>query len=175
MKKLLPFAVCILAVSLHLTAHAQDEDKSKRPSPLATVSQKLSSGATISVQYSRPSLKGRTIGKDVEPMDNQVWRTGANEATVFETTKDVNIDGMPLPAGKYALFTIFSGNNVSFIFNKTWDQWGAFGYKETDDQLRIKTAYTKGNPASEKVTFSIDKDGKVTLLWGDRKASFVVK
>lgn len=175
MKKLIPFAVFILTLALHLTAHAQDEDKSKRSSPPATVSQKLNSGATISIQYSRPSIKKRTIGKDVEPMENQVWRTGANEATVFETDKAVSIDGAKLPAGKYGLFTIFAGDQVTFIFNKTWNQWGAFSYKEEDDQLRVKTKLTKGNAASEQLTFKIDKEGVVTLLWGDRKASFTVK
>src|SRR6478752_10227969 len=100
MKKL--FAITLLASGLLMSvkADAQGDDKSKRPSPPAKVTTKLSSGATVTVDYSQPSLKGLTIGKDIEPMEGKVWRTGANEATVFETDKDITIDGAKLPAGK---------------------------------------------------------------------------
>ena len=100
MKKLFTMAMFATALMAGLQACAQQEDKSKRPSPPAIVTQKIKSGATISIDYSQPSVKGRTIGKDLEPMDGQVWRTGANEATVFETDKDVTIDGKKLPTGK---------------------------------------------------------------------------
>jgi hypothetical protein len=104
-----------------------------------------------------------------------VWRTGANEATVFETDKDVTIDGAKLPAGKYGLFTLFNGKDVTIIFNKTWDQWGAFTYKESDDQLRIKTTYKEINTPFEKMTFTISPEGEVNLFWGNRDVSFQVK
>ncbi len=174
MKKYLMCAAVVSLVSLSASAQKKPEDKSKRPSPPATVVQKIFGGATITIDYSQPSVKGRTIGKDVEPMDGKVWRTGANEATVFQTDKAVKIDGVSLPAGKYGLFTIFQGDDVTFIFNKTWNQWGAFGYKEADDQLRVKTKWGSNNPASEKMTFTIASDGSVTLMWGNRKASFKV-
>jgi hypothetical protein len=174
MKQLLTMALLAsgLMASIHVNAQAE-EDKSKRPSPPAKVAQKISSGATISIDYSQPSVKGRTIGKDLEPMDGKVWRTGANEATVFETDKDVTIDGKKLPAGKYGLFTLFNGKEVTVIFNKTWSQWGAFKYKEADDALRVKTTYTEA-PPTEKMTFKISQDGVVTLLWGNRKVDFKV-
>lgn len=175
MKRILSFLLVALIFSLQANAQEKKEDKSKRPSPPATVLQKIKSGATITIDYSQPSLKGRTIGKDVEPMEGKVWRTGANEATVFKTDHDITVDGIPLPAGKYGLFTIFEGNEVTFIFNKTWNQWGAFKYKEEDDQLRIKTSLEKSPTDSEKMTFMVAEDGKVTLLWGDREASFKVK
>jgi len=175
MKKLFTMALLAsgLMASIHVKAQAE-EDKSKRPSPPAKVTQKINSGATISIDYSQPSVKGRTIGKDLEPMDGQVWRTGANEATVFETDKNVTIDGKKLAAGKYGLFTLFSGNKVTLIFNKTWKQWGAFKYKEADDALRVDTKYsTEGSP-TEKMTFKISTAGEVTLLWGNRKVEFKV-
>ena len=81
-------AVCIVT----LTACGQD-DKSKRPSPPAKASGTTASGTTITLDYSQPSVKGRTIGKDLEPMPGKVWRTGANEATVFEVNKDVKVEG----------------------------------------------------------------------------------
>ncbi len=174
MKQLLTMALLAsgLTASIHVNAQAE-EDKSKRPSPPAKVTQKISSGATISIDYSQPSVKGRTIGKDLEPMDGEVWRTGANEATIFETDKDVTINGNKLPAGKYGLFTLFNGKEVTVIFNKIWSQWGAFKYKEADDALRVKTAYTETSP-TEKMTFKISPAGVVTLLWGNRKVDFKV-
>ena len=80
MKKIL--STLLLAGLFISNANAQ-QDKSKRPSPPAIVTQTLASGATISIDYSQPSVKGRTIGKDLEPKEGAVWRTGANEATVF--------------------------------------------------------------------------------------------
>ncbi len=176
MKKLLSIALLISGVIASTSLKAQDsDDKSKRPSPPAKVTQKISSGATISIDYSQPSVKGRTIGKDLEPMDGQVWRTGANEATVFETDKDVMVEGNHLPAGKYGLFTLFSGDDVSVIFNKTWKQWGAFKYSEADDAFRVKATKSKLTTPSEKMTFTISPSGMVDLMWGDRKVEFSVK
>lgn len=150
------------------------EDKSKRPSPPAKVSEKLKNGATISIDYSKPSIKGRKIGKDIEPMEGKVWRTGANEATVFETDKDVMVMGKKIPAGKYGLFTIFNGKEATIIFNKTWDQWGAFNYKAADDFLRVTTKVKEENMSTETMTFMISPKGIVMLHWGMKKVEFEV-
>ena len=176
MKKILSIAFIAtgLMIAIHSTAQDKPVDKSKRPSPPAKVEQKLKSGATISIDYSQPSVKGRTIGKDLEPMDKKVWRTGANEATVFETDKEVTIQGSKLPAGKYGLFTLFDGNDVTVIFNKTWNQWGAFTYKDADDALRVNAKATDEKSSEEKMTFKISPSGVVTLLWGPRKVDFKV-
>ena len=108
MKKLLTLSVVASLLLSTMTVFAQDkkEDKSKRPSPPATATATLSSGAMVSIDYSQPSVKGRTIGKDLEPKKGEVWRTGANEATVFETSKPVKVNGQALPAGKYGLFSV---------------------------------------------------------------------
>ena len=158
-----------------VSAQKPPEDKSKRPSPPAKVTQKIASGATITIDYSQPSVKGRTIGKDLEPLEGKVWRTGANEATVFETDKAITVNGAQLPAGKYGFFTIFNGDEVTLIFNKTWKQWGAFTYKMEDDQMRVKAKSVDVNPPTEKMTFTISPGGQVDLLWGNKKVSFDVK
>jgi hypothetical protein len=177
MKKL--FAVlsigALLLTSTTLSAQEKKEDKSKRPSPPAKVSETIKSGATISIDYSQPSVKGRTIGKDLEPKDGAVWRTGANEATIFETDKAVTINGKALPAGKYSLFSIAGAGEWTIIFNKTWNQWGAYDYKQADDILRVKAKATKAASFAEKMTFTIDKNGNVSLLWGDHQVNFMVK
>jgi hypothetical protein len=150
-------------------------DKSNRPSPPALAKETLANGTVVSIDYSQPSVKGRTIGKDLEPMTGKVWRTGANDATVFEVDKDVKIEGQTLPAGKYGLFTIMNGDEWTIIFNKTWKQWGAFSYKEADDALRVKVKPGKAKEFAEKMTFTINKAGKVSLNWGDLQVDFKVE
>jgi hypothetical protein len=162
------------ALFLSLVACGQS-DKSKRPSPPATAKETIASGAVISIDYSQPSVKGRTIGKDLEPMEGKVWRAGANEATVFEVSKDVKVEGQALPAGKYAFFTIMNGDEWTLIFNKTSSQWGAFSYKEADDALRVKVKAGKTKTFAEKLSYTVDKSGKVSLMWGDKQVDFKVK
>lgn len=175
MKKIAVLTLMFICIAATFQSFAQkDVDKSKRPSPPAKVTQKLTSGATVSIDYSQPSVKGRTIGKDLEPMDNKVWRTGANEATVFETDKNLTIDGKKLPAGKYGLFTLFNGNDCTVIFNKTWKQWGAFTYKDSADVIRVKANVTKSVTPTEMMTFKIKPSGEVILLWANLQVSFIM-
>ncbi len=166
--------VFFVLTCLTLTSFGQGEDKSKRPSPPAVAKEALANGDTIAIYYSQPAVKGRTIGKDLEPMAGKVWRTGANEATVFETQKGTKVEGKALPAGKYGLFTIMNGDEWTIIFSKTWDQWGAFAYDEADDALRVKVKGGKAKSFSERLTFSVSKAGKVTMTWGDVQVEFKV-
>jgi hypothetical protein len=176
MKKLLSLTALSVALLLSTSSHAQD-DKAKRPSPAASVSQTLPSGATISVNYSQPSLKGRTMGKDVEPMAGKVWRAGANEATVFETDKDVMIEGKTLPAGKYALFMVANDDAWTVIFNKVHKTWGAYDYEKNKEQdaLQISVKPSTADTTKEQLTYTIDDSGKVSLWWGTTAVDFTVK
>jgi len=169
MKKIIFLLALIIGFSFY--SHAQ-EDKSKRPSPPDSLTVKIESGATIKINYSRPSLKGRELSTLV-PLD-MVWRTGANEATTFEVDKDVKVNGQALKAGKYSLYTIPGEVESTIIFNKTWNQWGT-QYKESDDALRIQTPTKTGNPTVEQFTISADKNGVVKLAWGDAILNFEVK
>lgn len=178
MKKFISFMALTAALFMSSTTHAQEkkEDKSKRPSPPAVATKTFAqSGLTLTIDYSQPSVKGRTIGKDLEPKEGQVWRTGANEATTFEVSQDVIVGGKKLPKGKYALFSIAGKEEWTIILNKTWNQWGAYDYKETEDALRFTVKPGKAEKFAEKMTFSIDDKGMVTLLWGDLKVSFTVE
>jgi len=172
MKKL--FSILAMSAFMFTAITACSQDKSKRPSPPAKVSEKVGA-TTVTIDYSQPSLKGRAIGKDVDPMDGQVWRAGANEATVFEVDKPVKVNGQNLAAGKYGLYMISApGNEWTVIFSKTWDTWGT-NYAQKDDALRVKAKAATGAPVSEKLTYKIDKSGKVSLLWGDREVDFMVQ
>jgi len=167
------FLLLAFSVSTMLFACGQ-QDKSKRASPPALAKETIASGAVVTIDYSQPSVKGRTIGKNLEPMPGKVWRTGANEATVFEVSQAVKVEGKDLPAGKYALFTIANEDAWTIIFNKTWKQEGAANYKEADDALRVKVKPGKADQFSEKMTFIVNKNGTVSLLWGDIKVDFTV-
>ena len=170
MKKLM-FLSTVLALTV--TVACGQADKSKRPSPPAKVTQTISSGATITIDYSQPSLKGRSVGKEVAPY-GQVWRTGANERTTFETSKDIKVEGDDVKAGKYALFTIPGETDWTIIFSK--DASGdALEYKEGDDLFRVKVKPSKTSTSTEKMTFQIAKNGVVSLLWGTHKVDFKVQ
>ena len=170
MKKLVLFTL-IAGLFTSLNSSAQ-QDKSKRPSPPAKVSQTLTSGAEISIDYSRPSMRGRSMTELVPA--GKVWRTGANEATVFETSKDVTIQGKKLPAGKYSLYTIPGDKEWTIIFNKTWNQWGTI-YKDAEDVLRVNVKPGKSDKFTEMMTFDISKNGQVSLNWANTKVGFKVQ
>ncbi|HYK76477.1 MAG TPA: DUF2911 domain-containing protein [Daejeonella sp.] len=154
-------------------AQENKPDKSKRPSPPAKVSETIASGAVITIDYSQPSVKGRTIGKEIAPY-GEVWRTGANEATIFETSKDIQVEGKTLPAGKYGLYSIPREKSWTIIFNKIWNQWGT-DYNEAEDQLRVVVKPLKSKKFTEKMTFEIAKNGKISLWWGNKEVDFRVK
>src|SRR5690606_15490973 len=122
-------------------------------------------GVTIEIHYSKPSLKGREIGVELAPF-GKVWRTGANEATTFEVDKDVLVQGKPLAAGKYSLYSIPGEEKVDLLFNKGWDEWGT-RYDKAQDVLRVDAGPSKTvSDSVEQFTITSDKDGTVTLLWG---------
>ena len=154
------------------------QDKSTRPSPPATAKETLGNGTVVSINYSQPSLKGRTIGKDVEPKKGLVWRAGANEATVFEVSKDVKVQGQALPKGKYAFFTLWNNDDTwTLIFNKKFDTWGAFDYEKNkgEDALKVSVKPGKAPQFTEKLTYTVGKDGKVSMIWGDTETDFKVE
>ena len=178
MKKRILLFSGVFFLFVGLTASAQNAtrpapDKSKRPSPPAKVTEIVKSGAMVSIEYSQPALKGRVIGTELATY-GKVWRTGANETTIFEVSKDVTIGGKTLPAGKYGLFTIPGEKEWVIIFNKTWDKWGTM-YKESDDFLRITAKALKSKETMDMMTFKIEKNGSVNLFWGNVKVGFTVK
>ena len=175
MKKILSLVVFAALLTTQANAQKKPVDKSDRASLPAIVSQHLADSVNVVIDYSKPMVKGRTIGKDLEPMDGKVWRTGANEATWFQTDKDITVDGKKLPAGKYGFFTVFNGDKAILIFNKVWDQWGAFSYKIEEDALRVNVPVLTQNPPAEQLSFSIGKQGKVEIQWGPKRISFQLK
>ena len=153
------------------------QDKSKRPSPPDSVKATLKSGATVSINYSQPAVKGRTIGNDLEPLPGKVWRTGANEATVFESDKNIKVGGKDLPAGKYGLFTIANGNDWTIIFNKETDTWGAFKYDMKKDLVRMDLPIQKQNDITEEFAMVFEKattGANLIIAWDNVRVSLPI-
>ncbi|WP_425390108.1 DUF2911 domain-containing protein [Ekhidna sp.] len=149
------------------------KDKSKRPSPPAQVSKEVN-GTKITIDYSRPSKKGREIFGGLEQY-GKVWRTGANETTWIEVSKDVEVEGEKLPAGKYGLFTVPGKDEWTIIFNTKWDGWGAYEYKEADDVLRVKVNSASTDEVVEMFTIDIEDSGDVIFAWDQTKVEFSIR
>ena len=92
-----------------------------------------------------------------------------------EVSRDVLVNGMRLPKGKYALFTIPAEKSWTLVFNKESNQWGAYNYKESMDALRVNTTPKKAKAFSERLEFVITPKGKVFLNWENLTIPFVVK
>ncbi len=123
----------------------------------------------ITLEYGRPSVKGRKIWGGLVPYD-RVWRTGADEATTLEVTSDIAVEGQVLPAGVYSLFTIPGEAEWTVIFNTVSEQWGAFNYDETKDALRVAVT-----PQTAEFVESLElliEDSDVILRWGELAVPF---
>jgi Protein of unknown function (DUF2911) len=173
-----------------------------RPSQKASVMQRI--GVTdVTITYSRPAVKGRKIWGDPTPaqagtkgeatLDNQnerpkdavivpyghVWRTGADEATMFVVTDDVLINDQKLPAGTYSLHTVPAKDEWTIVFNGTANQWGSFDYDPAKDTLRVKAKPQMVAENQEFLTFTLDPVGedsaRVNIRWEKLTVPFTVK
>ncbi len=165
--KAIKYVVAAALIALPLAAQL----KLPAVSQHAVVSQTV--GLTdIAVTYSRPGVKGREIFGGLVPY-GKVWRTGANQATQFAVTTDVEIDGKKLPAGTYSLHTIPGTSEWTVIFNKDAGQWGSFSYDEKKDALRVTVKPEKAEHSTEWMEFyfpQISTDSATLMLqWADVK------
>ncbi|WP_295123959.1 DUF2911 domain-containing protein [uncultured Chitinophaga sp.] len=130
--------VCMTAfsVAVSATAFAQGGVKTPAPSPTQVVKQNFAL-SSVEVVYSRPAIKGRTIFGDLVPY-GKVWRTGANNATKVTVGEDLMFEGVKVPAGDYALYTIPGQTEWEVVLNKGVKNWGDMGYKKEDDIVRFK-------------------------------------
>lgn len=172
MKKLL--LLTLITGFMFTALHTSAQNKKPRPSPPDTVRATTAKGVDITIAYSQPSIKGRTIGKEIAPFNGKPWRTGANEETAITVSKDVKIEGHALPAGKYSIWTIPGESEWTVIINKNTTNWGT-QYDQPSDVFRFTVKPTKAPAFTEVMKFSIDKSGKVALTWGNTVVAFMVK
>lgn len=150
--------------------------------PAASPSQKVEQAvglSTVSVDYSRPSAKGRTIFGDLVPY-GKVWRTGANNSTVIKFSDEVTIEGKKIPAGEYAILTIPNQNEWTVILSKNTKLGGNVAeYKQEEDQARF-TVKPQQNPRkveSFTINFANLKSdaADVEILWDNTIVPFTIK
>ncbi len=162
----------ILVLLLGLASIYNLSAQEKRKSPKVEVSENID-GVELNITYGQPSKKGREIFGGLVPY-GKVWRTGANEATVMEFDKALEINGEMLEAGKYALFTIPGEETWTIIINKVWNQWGAYNYDDSKDAMRFEVEASETGE-TEAFTISISESGMVELKWDRSAVAFSVK
>jgi hypothetical protein len=126
-------------------------------------------GAKITINYSSPAVKGRTIWGDLVPL-GQVWRAGADDATTFTTSKDITVQGQKLPAGTYSFFIIPGETESTMIFNKVAKQWGAFNYDAKQDVLRVNVPSQQTSMMEERLVYEVKPDS-FEIRWEYGKAA----
>jgi len=157
--------VFALLLSMTVAVNAQ------KASPAAEASGTIGK-ANITIKYSQPGVKGRDIYGDLVPY-GEVWRVGANEATVFEVSSDIQIGGEKLKAGKYGVWVIPGEKEWTWIFSATWDTWGT-NYDDANDVLRVTGPVKSIDDRFERMTFSVDKD-RIAVQWDLTLATLPVK
>ena len=143
-----------------------------------TFSMKMINGAHIHIDYSSPSVRNRIIFGGLLAFD-EVWQSGAHNATWIETDYDLKINDKLLKMGKYGFFTIPSKDEWIIIFNSNWNQHGKDEYDEKDDVLRFAVTPETLEENVERLRYEVneigDGIGEISLLWEKIKVSFQFK
>lgn len=170
MKKFLLILGAVLVIILGVLTYLRVfYTKSFSPEDQATL---VADNLKLQVFYNRPYKKGRVIFGGLVPYD-KVWRTGANEATVFETSEDIVFGGKPLKAGKYSLFTIPGEQTWGVILNSETGQWGVNFKGEANrdpakDMFTIEVPSVQQEKEFEQFTISLARAGEeleLILMW----------
>jgi hypothetical protein len=161
------FVLILIGLMLSNVLRAQNDDKSKRPSPPVIAVGKIGNAA-ISIDYSSPAVKGRKIFGGILPY-GKVWRAGANEATIFQTDKDITVEGKKLPAGKYSFFATPGETEWTIFFNSETGQWGdkpggATNMDPNKTVLSFAVKVKKLTDVQERLEYSVKNDG-FSLRW----------
>lgn len=135
----------------------------------------------VTVDYGSPAVRDRAIWGALVPYNNGQpfpWRGGANQNTTLEFTHDAQINGNPIPAGKYGFHIIPSDKEWTLIFNKNHRAWGSFNYDASLDQLRVKVT-PSSTEFEENLTYDFENftpnSVDVVLRWADKQGAFTVK
>ncbi|MGE0815626.1 MAG: DUF2911 domain-containing protein [Vicinamibacterales bacterium] len=163
--------VAVVAVAAGIVA-AQEQ----RVSPHETVKGTID-GANVSITYGRPAMKGRKIFGGLVPY-GQIWRTGADEATVLETDKALMFGPIHVNPGKISLYSLVDEKSWRLVLNKQVGQWGT-DYNQSQDLGRVPMRVEKLAAPVERLTISLDKNpagkgGVIVIQWETTKASVVV-
>ena len=178
MPRLLTLALLLALAAPSALAQVPAEFPGLDASPLdiASFNPEREGDAEVMVIYSRPYKKGREIFGGLVPY-GEVWRTGANEATMIRLTQDATIGGAEVPAGMYLLYTIPREDRWTVILNKAIGQWGAYNYDEGQDLVRFDVPVTPMERAEPLENFSIvfaEADGGADMVMAWDQTAVVV-
>ena len=127
--------------------------------------------AAFTIDYARPLARGRQLLGGIIPYD-QVWRTGANAATQFTTSAPITLDGIPVPAGTYTLWTLPHAKGVDLIVNKQSGQWGT-EYNNAHDlgkaPMQTDTLATPAEQFAISIVTADSQRGTLVMQWGPFK------
>ncbi|HEX5152826.1 MAG TPA: DUF2911 domain-containing protein [Parafilimonas sp.] len=148
------------------------KDTSKKS--IKSVAYAIMGGDSIKIDYHSPGVRKRVIWGGLVPYD-EVWVTGAHDATTLEIPKAFVVNGKEIPAGKYAYFTIPGKKEWTVIINKNWKQHLASEYDENDDIVRVKVK-PKKSEYMERLQYFIEtgksETGKIAFAWEKIKVEF---
>ena len=168
------YSIAILILCMGVTAFAQLS--LPRESQRQEIAQTIGD-TKVTIVYHRPNTKARKVWGGLVPY-GEVWRTGANENTTIEFTRDVTINGKPLPAGKYGFHAIPTEKDWTLIFNKVNDAWGSFTYKQENDALRVMAVPVKTTDTHETLAYEFDDvtadSALISLSWEKLSVPFTV-
>jgi len=166
--------VAVEAVASVSAEMEEPEEKSQDdiPSPRKQATGEAG-GATITVDYGSPGVKGRKIWGGLEAY-GKVWRAGANKTTSIEISSDVTIGGTALAAGKYAIKIIPNEDeDWVVIFNTNWDVWGT-SYNKASDVARVSVKPDWADEVEERLTYSIE-DSSLNFAWDKARISLAIE
>jgi hypothetical protein len=163
LRRALGLASLIILIAALPPAIAQRGDDSERLSKNGKTAGAID-GIEISLEFGRPGVKNRKLWGGLVPYD-RIWRTGADEATTISLAADALVEGEPLAAGTYSLFTIPGESEWTVVFNTVAEQWGAFNYDKGKDALRV-TVTPRSSEFVENLEFEIEGT-EVVLRWGE--------
>ena len=172
MKKIISFLFTILLFQFSYT-----QLQSPVPSPRAKVSQKVGL-VNINLDYSRPSKKGRTIFGNIVPFD-QIWRTGANQATSISFSDDVKINNQLVEAGEYHVYSVPRENSLDLVIYKKTDEWGSLkSFDESLIKARVSSDFYDMPFSIETFTISFgdisNAGASLNIAWDNKIAIFVI-
>jgi Protein of unknown function (DUF2911) len=163
----------VLCLAGWMTINACAQNKNSPPSPPAKAECKLAGGTAITVDYSSPRARGRKIYGGLVPY-GEVWRAGANQATTFVTTGDLNVGGTTVPAGSYTIFTVPNADTWALVISKKTGEWGTAYPGAGQDLARIDMKVSKLPAALENFTIAFDQTNAGCTLrmdWETTRAS----
>lgn len=162
----------------HLSQNDPEEKPAKKPLSPRTNAMANIGEAHVHIDYSSPSVRGRTIWGGLVAYD-QVWVTGAHKATSINFNKDVKINGLTVPAGTYGFFTIPGKEEWSIILNKNHEQHLADDYNEAEDVVRFQVVHEQLPEIVESLTYEVKSSegnkGTISVMWEYKKVSFDVE